>query len=64
MFVGCEGKIVVWDVQPNLQQWDVKTRLLNHTHVLRAMSDGQQVLVLSTQTSSPPSPPSPPSSLL
>lgn len=43
MFVGCEGKIVVWDVQPNLQQWDVKTRLLNHTHVLRAMSDGQQL---------------------
>mmetsp|Transcript_50247 Transcript_50247/g.100232 ORF Transcript_50247/g.100232 Transcript_50247/m.100232 type:complete len:660 (+) Transcript_50247:113-2092(+) len=39
MFVGCNGKIVVWD----LAEWKLKTKLLNHTHVLRAMSNGQQM---------------------
>ena len=37
--VGCTGHILVWDTE----SWQLVERLSNHTHVLRAMSDGRQM---------------------
>jgi pleiotropic regulator 1 len=39
LFVGCMSNIYVWDVE----SWTMTHRLTNHSHVLRAMTEGKQV---------------------
>jgi WD40 repeat protein len=40
LFIGCMSNIYVWD----METWKMTHRLTNHSHVLRAMSDGKQVI--------------------
>eukprot|EP00960_Hanusia_phi_P048248 758834-Hanusia_phi.AAC.1 len=43
LVVGCKGAVMVWD----MRTWQLQHRLTNHTQVLRAMSAGLQVRVVS-----------------